>query len=264
MKTDLDNQFLKISIITPSFNQGHFIKQTIDSILNQGYPELEYIVMDGGSTDATVDILKSYGDKIYWRSEKDAGQSDAINKGLKIATGDILAYLNSDDLYTNNCLFEVNKFFLKNREINWAYGKCRIIDEHNHEVRKSITAYKNLLMRRYSYNKLLSVNFINQPATFWRKKVRNTFGFFNTDEHLVMDYEYWLRIGKKCRAGFINTYLADFRIYSQSKSFKNYKKQFIDELRVARAHTDNKLAILLHYLNYISIITGYNFLQLVK
>ena len=106
---------LKLSIITPSFNQGVFIKETIDSILSQGYAQLEYIVVDGGSTDNTVEILKSYGDKIKWVSEKDNGQADAINKGLKMATGDIVAFINSDDYYLPNALHAVNDFFSESK-----------------------------------------------------------------------------------------------------------------------------------------------------
>jgi glycosyltransferase involved in cell wall biosynthesis len=254
-------KYLKISIITPSFNQSNFIKQTIDSILQQNYPNLEYIVMDGGSTDNTVEILKSYDHQIIWKSEKDRGQSEAINKGLKMATGEILAYINSDDLYIDNCLFKVNDFFLKNLNIKWAYGRCRIIDENNREIRKLITAYKNFWMNKYSYSKLLSLNFINQPSTFWRREIKEELGLFNEDEHLVMDYEYWLRIGRKYPAGFIRDYLADFRMYSHSKGFQFFKKQFHDELRVAKKYSSNQGPIFFHYLNYLSIIMGYKILQ---
>lgn len=254
-------KYLKISIVTPSYNQGHFIKQTIDSVLGQNYPNLEYIVIDGGSTDQTVDILKNYGQKIKWVSEKDRGQSDAINKGLKMATGEILAYLNSDDLYLKNCLFRVNNFFQINPGSKWAYGRCRIIDEKNQEIRKIITAYKNFWMNRYSYKKLLCINFINQPAAFWRREIRDEFGLFNEGEHLVMDYEYWLRIGRKYPAGFIKYYLADFRMYSHSKGFQFFKKQFRDELRVAKKFSNWRGPIFFHYLNYFSIVMGYKILQ---
>ena len=258
------DKYKKISIITPSFNQGSFIRQTIDSILDQDYPNLEYIITDGGSTDETISILKSYGEKIKWLSEKDKGQSEAINKGLKMATGSIVAYLNSDDAYTNKCLFKVNDFFNVNKDKKWVYGKGRIVDENNNEVRKQITAYKNFWMKNYSYNKLLSINFINQPSVFWRKDIIDEFGYFNEKEHLVMDYEYWLRIGKKYKAGFINEYISDFRMYSESKSSQNFKDQFKDELRIAKNNTKNPIVIFLHYLNYLTIIIGYNLLRVFK
>ena len=255
------DKYLKISIITPSYNQDGFIKQTIDSVLRQRYPNLEYLIIDGGSTDNTIEILKGYDRQIRWVSEKDNGQSDAINKGMKMATGDILAYLNSDDVYLDQSLFAVNDFFQKNQSIKWAYGQCGIINENNQEIRKLITSYKNFWMRKYSYNKLLSINFINQPATFWRREIMEEFGLFNEKEHLVMDYEYWLRIGQKFPAGFISQYLADFRMHSQSKSFQRFKKQFQDELRVAKKYSAHRWPIICHYLNYASILVGYKILQ---
>ena len=105
---------MKISVITPSYNQAQFIERTILSVLNQNYPNLEYIIMDGGSTDNTVEILKKYSDKIIWKSEKDNGQSGAINKGLKMATGDIVTYLNSDDIYELGTFEKIAEFFQKN------------------------------------------------------------------------------------------------------------------------------------------------------
>ena len=185
---------MKISIITPSYNQAEFIERTIQSILNQSYSNFEYIIMDGGSTDGTIEILKKYSNKIIWKSEKDNGQSDAINKGLKIATGDIVAYLNSDDTYELNALQKVADFFIKNPDKKWVYGKCKIINEKDQEIRKPITAYKNWLLKKYSYKKLLTENFISQPATFWKKELHNEFGYFNESESLCMDYEFWLRI----------------------------------------------------------------------
>ena len=121
---------MKISIITPSYNQAAFIERTILSVLNQNYFDLEYIIMDGGSTDGTTEILKKYSDKIIWKSEKDSGQSDALNKGLKIATGYIVAYLNSDDTYELGTLKKIAEFFQNNLGKKWVYGKCKIINEN--------------------------------------------------------------------------------------------------------------------------------------
>jgi FkbM family methyltransferase len=253
---------MKISIITPSYNQAPFIERTILSVLNQNYPDLEYIVMDGGSTDGTVEILKKYSDRILWKSEKDNGQSDAINKGIKIATGDIIAYLNSDDTYGPDALAAIAQFFKKNPTQKWAYGKCRIIDAKDREIRKPITFYKNFLLKKYSYAKLLSENFISQPATFWKREIHEEIGYFNESEHYCMDYEFWLRIGQKYPAGIIDAYLANFRYYPNSKSGEVNKKQFQDELRLAiKFGAKYPLATLLHRFNYYKITFLYRLLR---
>jgi glycosyltransferase involved in cell wall biosynthesis len=261
----LDFMRMRISIITPSYNQVQFIERTILSVLDQNYPNIEYIVMDGGSTDGTVEILKKYSDRIIWKSEKDEGQSDAINKGLKMATGDIVAYLNSDDTYEPGAFAKVADFFEKNPEKKWAYGKCKIINENDQEIRKPITFYKNLLLKKFSYSKLLSENFISQPATFWKREIHTQEGFFDESEHFCMDYEFWLRIGKNSPAGVINAYLANFRYYTNSKSGSVNKKQFQDELRIAKKYSRNNfLSIGLHYFNYFKIVSIYRLLNFFK
>ena len=202
---------MKISIITPSYNQGEYIDQTIESVLSQqGDFELEYIIVDGKSTDNSLDIIKKWtikDNRLKWISEADNGQSEAINKGLKMVTGDIVAYLNSDDTYKENALNEVVNYF-KNSDKKWVLAKCKIINKQNQEIRKLITKYKNYFLKRYSYNKLLAENFISQPAVFWKKDLLGEIGYINEDEHYCMDYEYWLRIGKKYQPGFINKYLS--------------------------------------------------------
>jgi len=146
---------MKISVITPSFNQGIFIERTIASIAAQrSTVDVEHIVVDGGSTDDTLDILKRHEDHITWISEPDEGQSDAINKGFHMATGDILAWLNSDDTYEPGSLQTVTETFSRTG-CSWCFGNCRNIDEHDHEIRRSITRYKNWQSRNYSYRRLL-------------------------------------------------------------------------------------------------------------
>ncbi|HBO16899.1 MAG: Glycosyl transferase family 2 [Candidatus Moranbacteria bacterium GW2011_GWE2_35_2-] len=255
----------KISIITPSYNQAEFIERTILSVLKQDYPNLEYIIMDGGSTDGTIEILKKYSDRVIWKSEKDNGQSDAINKGLEMATGEIVAYLNSDDTYEPEAFKKVTEFFQKNPDKLWAYGKCKIVNENDQEIRKPITTYKNLLLKKFSYPKLLSENFISQPATFWKREIHAERGFFDENEHLCMDYEFWLRIGQKYPAGVINNYLANFRYYPNSKSGSVNKKQFQDELRLAKKYGKKYPASLfLHKFNYYKITMIYRLLSLMK
>jgi glycosyltransferase involved in cell wall biosynthesis len=263
---------VKFSIITPSYNQSKFIKETIESVINQkGNFLIEYFIIDGGSTDGTVQILKKYGKKLekhkrikfIWKSEKDKGQSDAINKGLRIATGDILAYINSDDAYEPNAFKNVANFFNTHKEIEFVYGKCKIINEEGSEIRRIIKWYRHFLGRHYKYSKLLSENFIAQPATFWRRKVTETCGYFDVKNHLVMDYEYWLRIGQTYKGAFLKKNLAKFRWYTLSKSGASFIKQFELKLDVAKKYANgkHKLAIALHKLNRLKIIIAYSIMK---
>ncbi len=251
-----------ISLITPSFNQGRFIDRTIQSVLSQNYPSLEYIVMDGGSNDETVEILKQYGGSLKWTSEKDEGQADAINKGLKMAAGDIVGYLNSDDLLEPGALLQVGKYFASHPCTMWLTGKCRIIDEQDQEVRRTITAYKNFLLNHYSYSLLLVTNPISQPATFWRRSVVEEIGLFDKTEHLVMDYDYWLKIGKRHPLLVANEYLASFRVYPTSKTSSSFLHTFKKELELSKKYTSSRALNALHRLSYAGITSVYFLLNL--
>jgi len=225
---------MKISIITPSYNQVQFIERTIKSVLEQTDVLLEYIVVDDYSTDGTREILAKYTNLIIILSGKREGQSKAVNKGLRRATGDIVCWLNSDDTFEPDAFRKVVEFFETNPNTTWLYGKCRIIDTDDNEIRKPITWYKNILLKNFSYTKLLTENFISQPTVFWRRELLDEIGYLNEDEYYCMDYEYWLKIGRKYTPGIIPEYLANFRRHTQSKSSLGTKKQFKDELRVAR------------------------------
>lgn len=251
----------RITIITPSLNQGSYIEQTIKSVLDQGYPDLEYIVIDGGSTDGTLDILRNYEGRLTWISEKDAGQSDAINKGIRMATGDIIAYLNSDDLYEDGALNSVAERFLSDPSLKWLTGRCRIIDENGGEVRKPITAYKNFLLKRYSFNVLLITNPISQPATFWRREVMDEIGLFDVHEHLAMDYDYWLRLGQKYDPCIVDRYLASFRVYRQSKTSSNFTRTFKREMILAKKYSRSNMVHILHWLSGSAISAVYTVLN---
>jgi glycosyltransferase involved in cell wall biosynthesis len=220
--------------------------------------------MDGGSTDGTLELLQKYGSKIIWKSEKDNGQADAINKGLKMSSGEILAYLNSDDVYEPKAFLKVADFFKKNPQTNWAFGKCKIISEKGSEIRGWVTAYKNFFLKRYSYNSLLVLDYISQPAVFWTRKAMDEFGLFDEGQYYELDYEYWLRIGKKCKPGFINDYLASFRIHTQAKTGSHFVKHYWQEFQVACLYTKNPFLLFLHFLNFLSIIGSYSILSLAK
>jgi len=255
--------FPKISIITPSYNQGRFIEKTIKSILDQNYPNLEYIIMDGGSTDGTINILKKYGKQITWFSDKDEGPADAINKGFKKATGEILSWIGSDDILLPDSLLKVSEYFEKHNNCQWAIGRCRIIDQNGREIRKIITTYKNLWLNHYCYSTLLILNYINQPSVFFTKNAFKKIGNLKTKEYWEFDYDYWLRLGKQYQPGLINEYLASFRVHKDTRTQLD-PKHFIEEIGTARRYTRNPIIILLHYLNYFTILLGYSLIFKIK
>lgn len=238
----------KISIITPTLNQSAFIEETIRSVIDQNYPNLEYIIVDGGSTDGTLEIIKKYSKFLSYISEPDNSQSDAINKGIKLSTGEIMAYLNSDDVYLPNCLNKVGEYFLKNPESKIITGKCINIDGEGNKTRSFITRYKNILLKFENRYLLQITNFISQPATFWRKELSNSIGFFDTNLRYAMDYDYWLRISEFHKIYFYDEFLAKFRIYSKSISGSNSKMQFSEEYKVASKYSKGlvKFISLLH------------------
>jgi len=253
---------MNISIITPSMNQGTFIERTIQSVLDQkGRFELEYIIMDGGSTDGTLDIVRRYEDRLTFISGKDQGQSDAINKGFTMASGDILAWLNSDDTYAPGALSEVVEQYRKTG-FDWCFGNCRNIDAEDREIRKWITRYKMFESRRFSLSRLVSKDFISQPAVFFTKKAFQETGPLDLDLDYTMDYDYWLRLGKRCPPFYINRFLANFRWHNLSKNGANYRASALEAYRVAQKYSrpDDRFLIFRHYLHYRTLILLYRFL----
>ncbi len=251
-----------MSIITPSFNQADYLETTIKSVFSQqGDFELEMIVIDGGSDDGTIEILKKYDSEIRWISEQDNGQTDAINKGVQMCSGDIIGWLNSDDLYLGNTIQTVSSYFEKNKECKWLFGQCTIIDDRGVEIRSFITKYKNYILSRYSYKKLLIENFISQPAVFFRKSLFEEVGGLNTDYNFAMDYDLWLRFGKFSKPHFIKSNLSAFRKHASSKSENSYKLQFKEEFKIATKYTNSKVIKFRHWLNIWKIIIAYNLIK---
>ena len=251
---------MKISIVTPSLNQGAFIERTIRSVLQQkGDFDLEYIIIDGGSTDSTFDVVEKYQDGVKFISGPDKGQSNAINKGFRIATGDVLAWLNSDDTYEPGALDSIAHFF-KNQTVKWGFGYCRIIDEYDNEIRRLITAYKIAQSRRCSFNKLLRRDFIPQPACFFSRDAYCKTGELNETLSYSMDYDYWLRLWKYYEPYPIHSYLANFRWHSKSKNGRAFNRAAYETYQTAKryAPTNARLDILLHYIHYCTLRFLYN------
>lgn len=217
----IKNNGLKISILTVSYNQGHYIEQNIKSVLNQDYENVEHIVIDGGSTDDTVEVLKKYP-HLRWVSENDEGQSDALNKGLKMATGDIIGWLNSDDYYQENIFKKVVNEF-QNDSCEWLIGNSHdFYEQHNalvHVVSKPIT-YKTLIN---------DTKIVRQPPTFFKKSLLLKTGFVKQEYHFVMDYELWLRLVKQSTPKMIEENFSVFRIHANQKTSSVNKQKFINE-----------------------------------
>jgi glycosyltransferase involved in cell wall biosynthesis len=185
----------KLSIITPTLNQGEFIEKTIRSVLDQGYENLEYLIVDGGSTDSTLETIRRYEDRIsWWVSEPDEGQTDALNKGLARATGDLVAYINSDDYYLPGA-FETAIEAFEQSDADWVAGAARYVDEHGNltEVWRPSqpTTYESTIKGRHWW--MLAPWSVPQPSAFWRRELQEEVGDFRRDMHYVFDSEYFLR-----------------------------------------------------------------------
>ena len=200
-----------VSIITPSYNQGRFIEETIKSVLNQDYPNIEYIVIDGGSTDNTIDILIKYEGRLRWVSEPDKGQSDAITKGFAMARGSMMAWLNSDDTYLPGTVNKVVDLFCSQTDIGLIYGKAYFIDIEGNVIGRYPT-------EPFDYNRLAIFNFICQPATFFRKEALDEVGILDINLHYVMDYDLWIRMANKNKFAYLPEFLATYRFHEESKT----------------------------------------------
>lgn len=180
-----------VTIVTPCFNSARFIDATIKSVLSQTYSPIEYIIIDGGSTDDTSTIAQKYSDQLIFISEPDSGQSNAINKGWKLANGQIVAWLNADDRYYPNTVATAVEFFESHKDVSWVYGNADFVDADD------IPFFFKVAVPEWDQAKLLNdVNYILQPSVFLRREVLDRCGLLNEDLHYVMDYEYWLRIGQ--------------------------------------------------------------------
>jgi glycosyltransferase involved in cell wall biosynthesis len=250
-----------ISIITPSYNQARFIERTIWSILDQEVNvPLEYIVVDGGSTDGTLDILRKYEDRLKWISEKDSGQSDAVNKGITMASGNIIGWLNSDDMYLPGTLQKVVDQFDANPRSHWLYGNCRMIDENDREIRKWITGYKSYRSGKFRFNRLLTENFISQPAVFFKKEAFAKVGPLDLDNHYAMDFDLWLGMATLGPPIVLKDFLASFRLHDMSKSMQNYTNLFKDQYQVHKKYDQGKYLLFIHRLNIAKILAVYRVL----
>ncbi|MEA5392816.1 glycosyltransferase family 2 protein [Cyanobium gracile UHCC 0139] len=200
-------------MITPSYQQGRFIGRTIESVLIQRSRdvELDYVVCDGGSRDETVEILRSYGDDLMWVSEPDDGQADAVNKGLAMTSGDIIAWVNSDDVYYPGAFAMVQAIFVAHPEIHALYGHADHIDQAD----QVLEAYP---VEAWNYARLKQSCYLCQPAVFFRRSLVKQWGGLDATLQYCMDYELWLRYGQHVPFYFLPQRLAGSRLYAENKT----------------------------------------------
>jgi glycosyltransferase involved in cell wall biosynthesis len=251
------------SVVTPSYNHAAFIEETLRSVVDQGYPDLEYLVMDGGSADGTVDILRKYDGKLSWISERDGGQAAALNDGFRSTSGEIIGWINSDDLYAEGALQAVGEYFAAHPEVEWLYGRCPIIDVSGRRSRELITLYKEFWMRRYSRRRLLIENFINQPATFFRRRLLERVGALDTRYRNAFDYDLFVRMAQVARPAYLDRVLAYFRVHAEAKTSSTFERTFREEVDSVERVTAGRHPVLvaLHRVNRLKLTAAYHVLR---
>ena len=220
-------KLLKISVITPCFNHAQFVDATMRSIHGQGYPNLEHIVIDGGSTDGSVAIIDSYRDRLaYWVSEPDDGQTDALIKGFDRASGDIYCWLNSDDLFEQNTLQEVAEYFAANPEVQFVYGDARWIDRVGGPIKPK---------REHAWNRfvwLYDHNFVGQPSAFWRADLYRAVGGLDVSFDLAMDADLWARFAELTTPRHVRRFWSSMRFYPEQKNTRMRQDTLVEVRRI--------------------------------
>lgn len=220
---------LPVTIVTPSYNQGRFLEATIRSVLGQDYPGLEYLVIDGGSTDETLGILRRYHQQLTWVSEPDAGQSDAINKGFRRAGGEVIAWLNSDDVYLPGAVRKAVEYLEQHPSVAMVYGDADYIDQSGRFL-------KPYLSQEFNLAELALSCFICQPAVFLRRTAVAEVGWLDPNLHYTMDYDLWIRLGQKYPVAHLPEKLACFRAHAGAKTFAGRERLYEEATRTARKH----------------------------
>ncbi|MEZ6131816.1 MAG: glycosyltransferase family 2 protein [Planctomycetaceae bacterium] len=230
---------LRISIVTPSFNQANFLNQTISSVLDQNYENLEYIVIDGGSNDGSIEIIEKYASRLhYWVSEKDRGQSDAINKGFSKATGDIYGWINSDDYLLPGSLKAISTYFSNESTCDVINGGCLLVDQHSQHIQKKVPGSDSTSSTRRIETTATdcfekwTASWFAQQSTFWRSNLWQDVGGLRTDLHYAMDFDLWMRFARLTEIKPIPDVLAAYRFHSDAKCSSQWYKVLLEVLKV--------------------------------
>jgi len=225
-----------VTIVTPSFNQGRFIRATIESVLSQDYANIDYIIMDGGSTDSTADVVAEYADRLTWVSEKDRGQSHAINKGFGVARGEIVAWINSDDILLPGAVSRAVAEFAKDPELGAVYGEGYLMNEAGEFTGRFPHTVPFDLWRLVHVS-----DYILQQTVFFRKAVFDDVGFIDEGLNWGMDWDILIRIGKRFEIRYIPEFMGALREYGEAKTFSGGHRRFMELVEIVRRHTDRRL-----------------------
>ena len=225
----------KISVVIPSYNKVKFINKTLKSIFDQNYPNLEVVVQDGGSTDGTLEIIKKY--PVILESKKDNGQLDALNKGFKKATGDILTFINADDCYAAGAFSNISHAYNKNPYALWFAGQGIVINKSDIEIAKPVTWYKNILLSLNSNRYLLITNYLIQPSIFFTNEAYQKYGPFTGTLDFVMEYEMWLKLAKISMPVVIHHVISKFRIENNTKTKRMFNKLLHEDKLIVKKFT---------------------------
>ena len=226
-----------VTVITPSFNQGRFIRATIESVLSQDYDNLEYLILDGGSTDETASLVKDYAGRLTFISEPDRGQSHAINKGFRLARGEYLAWLNSDDLFLPGTVRRAVAELEARPHLGAVYGEGYLIDLMGNVTRRFPCTAPFNLPKLVQYS-----DYILQQTVFFRKNVFDQIGYLDEDLHYVMDWDILIRIAKRFELGYIPEYMGCLREYPEAKSFAGGEVRVAEIRRIMLRHTGMRFA----------------------
>jgi glycosyltransferase involved in cell wall biosynthesis len=226
---------VRITVVTPAFNARPTIEETLASVRAQDHPDVEHLVVDGGSTDGTVDVLRA-AQGVRWISEPDRGLAHAMNKGIAMANGEAVGELNADDVYLPGALEAVAAGFAARPGAEWLTGRCPIIEGEGREIRRAVTAYKNALLRRYSLGLYLTQNFVSAPATFFRAGALRELGGFDERYRISVDYDLQLKFARRGDPVILQRDLACFRMTGGTLSMSGFERQFAEHAEQARRH----------------------------
>lgn len=253
--------FPQISIVIPSYNKVRFIGDTLSSIFNQKYPNLEIIIQDGGSSDGTVEVIDKYMGKyasqIKFESKKDKGQLDAIIKGMKKARGEILGYINADDVYEKGAFYSMAEAYVKNPDADWFAGRGIIINQDGKKIARFASFYKRFLLSLNSRFYLLITNYLMQPSVFFTREAYRKYGPFIGTKDFIMEYDFWLKLSRVKMPTVIGRTLSKFRIEPGTKTMRGFSVLLREDRKIVGRYTKNPAILFLHDLHSLARVVLY-------